>query len=272
MGADLDRAGARAGGYADLKTVGRAMQILEALAERPMRARELAEVLDLKWATAYRSLTYLVEHEYLSRDAVSGQYSIGPHMYRLGITYLVDHRLVRVAQPLLRDVVDELRCSAQLNERQDLEVITLTGVEGNSPIDKTSPGFRFPLGIAAKGRVLLAYAPQDVRERVLSQPLPALTARSVTDPEEMRAELDRVVSTGHAITRDDLQLGVGSVAAPVRDADGNVVACVSLIVRAARLADETYLEQLTTAASTIAGGVASAAGWRPGMPRRDGSI
>jgi len=273
VGANVPRSMAgdedRARGYADLKTVGRAMLVLEAIARRPQRARDLAETLGLKWATAYRSLTYLHEHDYLTRDPDSGIYSIGPRTYRLGVTYLVDHRLVPIAQPYLRDAADALRCSAQLNERHDLEVITLASVDGPSPIDKTSPGFRFPLGIAAKGRVLLAFAPPDVREAVLGAPLPAFTSRSITDPDRMRAELDRIVAAGHAVARDDLQIGVGSVAAPVRDADDTVVACVSLIVRARRLADEEFVERLASAASAAARGVSVAIGWRPGARRDD---
>lgn len=79
---------------AALQGVARAMEILEAIAERPMRASEIAERLGLKWTTAHRSLTHLYEHPYLGRDGESGIYRTGPRLYYLAQSYVHNQQLV----------------------------------------------------------------------------------------------------------------------------------------------------------------------------------
>jgi DNA-binding IclR family transcriptional regulator len=254
------------GRYAALQGVGRAMTIIEAVAERPMRAKELASRLGLKWTTAYRTLAYLEEHGYLRVDSATGVYSVGSHLYRLGSAYLNSHPLVQAAPPHLKPAGEEMRCAAQLNERQGLRVITLMYVDAPTSIAKTQPGFSWPLNVASKGHLLLAYAPKAVRERVLEGSLRPFTALTITDPERLRERIEEVRAAGYAVTRDDLQLGVGSVASPVRDARGDVVACTTLIARSARMNDDAYLERLVAAVSEAAASLSLAIGWRPDHP------
>ena len=81
--------------YAALQGVGRALLVLEAVAEKPMRSKEVAERLGLKWTTAHRTLTHLLEQRYLRRDDASGLYSIGPRLYYLDIrTRLARHAAI----------------------------------------------------------------------------------------------------------------------------------------------------------------------------------
>lgn len=252
-----------AASYTALKGVGRAMDVLETLADRPMRAKELASALQLKWTTAFRTLAHLEEHEYLRRDPSSGEYAIGPRLYMLGAAYLITDPIVALAPPHLQAAARELQCAAQANERQGVRVMTVTSVDSPTPIRKTSPGFIFPLGVAAKGRLLLAHAPADVQEAVLSNPLPAFTRATITDPDAMRAELERILADEHAVTRDDLQLGVGSVAAPIRDRASAIVGCVSLVVKSVRMDDAGFVDALVNAAEDGAHEISVALGWRP---------
>src|SRR5262249_33584731 len=158
---------------------------------------------------------------------------------------------------------EQLRCGAQANERQGLRVITIAAVDSPTAIRKTSPGFHFPLGVMAKGKLLLAFAPEDVQERVLRTPLPSFTRHTTTDPAALRAELGEIRDQGRAATRDDLQLGVGSSAAPIRDREGAVVGCASLIVRSARMDDSGVVAELLNAAEDAAHEISVALGWGP---------
>lgn len=251
-------------GYAALQGVGRAMAILEALARRPMRAKELAKSLQLKWTTTYRTLSYLEEHDYLVRDPGTGEYRIGPRSYVIGAAYLAGHPLTHIALPHLRAVSDEMRCAAQVNERQGRTVITIAGIESPTSIRKTSPAFTFPLGVAAKGQLLLAFAPTAVQESVLEGELPRFTEHTIVRPEVLRARLEEIQRTGFAVTREDLQVGVGSVAAPVRDARADVVACVSAVVASSVMDDDAVVGALVASARNVAMDVSMALGWRQG--------
>lgn len=260
---EIDDKPARDRRYAALQGVGRGMTILETLARQPMRAKDLAETLELKWTTAHRTLTYFEEQGYLERDPGSGEYSIGARIYALGGTYLTRHQFAHAAGPHLRTAADHLECGAQANERYALSVITVAAIDPPTDIPKTSPGFTFPLGVAAKGHLLLAFAPEDVREQMLASPLPAFTEHTITDPDEMRERLTLLRKEGHAVTREDLQLDVGSAAAVVRDAQDEVIGCVSLVVKSALLDDEEFCDQLVSRARHAAASISLALGWHP---------
>lgn len=251
------------GGYANLQGVGRALAILEALAEHPMRAQDLARHLGLKWTTAYRTLSYLEEEEYLRRSETTNEYSVGPRLYRVGSAYLAAHPFANLVPPHLKSASDAMRCAAQANERQGHTVVTVASVESPVPIRKTSPGFTFPLGIAAKGRLLLAFAPDEVQEDVLSAELPRFTAQTLTDPAELREVLAQIRADGYAVTSEDLQPGVGSVAAPIHDREDRVIGCISLVVRSTRMEDAGVVEDLVATAQQAAHDVSIAIGWRP---------
>lgn len=246
-----------AGGYTALKGVGRAMAVIEALADGPLRAQALAQRLELSWTTAYRTLAHLEAHEYLRKDATTGEYAIGARLYLLGAAYLVSNRLAAVAPAFLKRASDERRCAAQANERQGAQVITVAAVDPPMPISQTSPGFTFPLGVAAKGRLLLAFAPEEVQRAVLMD-------ASV----ERWAELTQIRAQGTALANEDVQPGVGSVAAAVRDRHGDVVGCVSLIAGSAELDDADDSAALLATAGDAALACSTALGWSPVLTRR----
>jgi DNA-binding IclR family transcriptional regulator len=259
----LARQNSNASIYASLQGLGRAMSVLEGLAKEPMRPKDLATCLNLKWTTAYRTLRYLEEQGYLVRDVASGTYSVGARLYMLGTAYLVRHALALAAQPHLRMAADAMKCAAQGNERHELTVITVEAIDPPAAIPMVSAGFTFPLGIAAKGQLLMAFAPPEVQQRVLTSPLPRFTKYTVTDPEVLQSRLDTIRADGYAVTSQDIQLGVGSVAAPVRDADGSVIGCVSLVVESARMDSESFTAALIRAAQVAANGISLALGWHP---------
>jgi DNA-binding IclR family transcriptional regulator len=89
----------------------------------------------------------------------------------------------------------------------------------------------------SSGKVLLAHLSDDELERVLAAagPLAQMTPRSITDPAELRAELARVRARGWSEAVEEREVGVASIAAPVQDATGTVVAAISIGAPAARM-------------------------------------
>src|SRR5439155_21084392 len=87
----------------------------------------------------------------------------------------------------------------------------------------------------ANGKVLLAFLDDDDRERLLASLLPARTKNTITDPDVLRAQLVEIRSRGYAHTVEELEEGLNAVAAPVRTADGRVIAAVSVAGPAFRL-------------------------------------
>lgn len=249
--------------YASLQGVGRAMDILELLSRQPRRPKDVAAELDLKWTTAYRTITHLEDQGYLERNAATGEYFIGGRLYMIGTAYLTRHDLALAAPSHLRSAADAMKCAAQANERQAEQVITVAAVEPTTAIPMTSAAFSFPLAIAAKGQVLLAFAPEDVQEAVLGRPIPRFTEQTLSDPAALRRRLALIRADGFAVTKEDIQPGVGSVAAPVHQSNGAVIGCVSLVVRSNRMEATGFTETLVHAAQDAAGGISLSLGWQP---------
>lgn len=214
-----------------LQGIERTMSILEAIADRPMRASEIARELDLKWATTHRALLALVAADCLVHDGTTGHYYIGPRMYYIGSSLLSRLPVVRAAQSPVRATALETSTTAQLVIRYGRRSMNLLVAEsGKEAVARSSIDYHFPLHCGSKGQVLLAFAGDDFIDEYLSQPLEKLTRHTCTDPDELRARLERIREEDCAATKGDVQLSTGSVAAPVRDAGGAVVASLTLII------------------------------------------
>lgn len=220
-----------AGGYADLRGVGRAFALLEQIADRPMRASDLARALGMKWTTAHRTLTYLASTGYVERDPASGRYFIGVRAYALGSSYVSSLRLSESARPYLHAASIIGHATAQLVKRDHRQSVVLSVCDpGRDHVPETTIGCNFPLHCGSKGHVLLAFAAPEFVEDYLDRRLERLTPYTVVDPGALRSRLDEVRERGYALTDRDVRVFSSSVAAPVRDPAGNVLASVTLVV------------------------------------------
>ena len=251
------------GSYANLQGVGRAMAVLEELAERPMRAKELAEALGIKWTTAYRTIAYLHDNGFLGRDEATGLYYIGARLYYIGSSYVNHLPVLQASEPHLHAAAEQAGATVQLVQRYGGRSVVLALAEpsGETHIPKTTIGWHFPLHCGAKGQVLLAYAAAAFIEKYLDGPLQGLTPYTITSADELRDRLEGIRGTGHAVSRRDVQLSTGAVAFPIANAMGEVVASLTLIV------DHTELEKRETAlvdvASSTAQTISMGLAWRP---------
>ncbi len=217
---------------AALQGVGRAFSVLELVADRPLRASEIARGLDLSWATAHRLLTYLTDMGYLDRDPQTRRYSIGVRSYSLGSSYLARLPLHHISHPYLEAAATVARGTAQLVKRDHRRSVVLGVVEARRHhVPETTIGCNFPLHCGSKGHVLLAHAAPEFVDDYLGRPLESLTSWTVVDPEILRARFEEVRARGYAVTDRDVRMFSSSVAAPVVDPDGEVVASVTLVVR-----------------------------------------
>ena len=249
-----------------LQGVSRALRVLEVLAERPMKASEVAEALDLPWATCHRTLVQLASDQFVEKDGVSGEYRIGRHTWLLGSTYLVGHRVLDLAAPILKSASAALPAAVfQLVERRDGVSLVLYSVEAASGeyITRAAYGYHFPLHCGSKGWILLAYAPSDFIDDYLEGPLVALTPDTITNPGEMRERLGEVRSQGYAVTLSDVQSFTGSVAAPVFDGRGENVAAVCAVMERGYLSDERKQARAVEHITRLGQSISLALGWQP---------
>jgi DNA-binding IclR family transcriptional regulator len=144
--------------------------------------------------------------------------------------------LVRQAHPVLEELADRTRETVNLAVLEGDGVLHIDQIAGTRSVVSVSwVGRRTPVHCSSTGKVLLAFADEPERERLLAGPLERRTANTIVDPDQLRAQLVEVRARGYAQTVEELEEGLNAVAAPVRRADGDVVAAVSVAGPAFRM-------------------------------------
>ncbi|MFC0438874.1 IclR family transcriptional regulator [Kutzneria buriramensis] len=212
--------------------IGRALQLLDAFdpQHRELSLSELARRAHLPLSTAHR-----LTHELCVWGAVErgddGLYRIGLRLWELGSLAPRGPGLREVALPFLEDLSRSTGENAQLAVREGLELVFVERIAGSGAVPVlTRVGGRFALTATGVGLVLLAHAPVEVQEEVLSGPFERYTSKTLTHPAQLRRLLADVRSKGFSISDRQVTMDALSVGAPIRDARGEVVAAVSLVV------------------------------------------
>jgi IclR family acetate operon transcriptional repressor len=214
----------------NLRSVRRAVTALELIADAgELGVSELGRRLGVHKATASRLVATLAERGLLERDPRTEKVHLGFGLIRLAGSAMAGLDIVRVAHPILEDLAEDTCETVNLGVRADDAVVYIDQVTGTRSVVAVSwVGRRTPLHATSNGKVLLAFMEPDDRERFLRRPLAAMTARTVTDPDGLREQLDRTIARGYAQTLEELEEGLNAVAAPIRQADGRVTAALSV--------------------------------------------
>jgi DNA-binding IclR family transcriptional regulator len=220
-----------------LQSVTRAVRSLELIAEAgELGVSELGRRLGVHKATASRLAATLAERGLIERDPATERYRLGFGLIRLAGAAMAGLDLVSSARPILEDLARDTRETVTLGVLSGEEMVSIDQVTGASSIVSVSwVGRRTPLHTTSTGKVFLAFLDEGDRERRLSLPLERATKRSIVDPAQLREQLEDVRRRGYAQTLEELEEGLNAVAAPVRQADGEVVAALSVSGPAFRL-------------------------------------
>lgn len=215
----------------------RGLAVLETLAHsHGLSLSEVARRARLPVSTTHRLLETLRRRGYV-QPVDDGLYRVGLRAFEVGMGFLRGQHLTEAARPVMVQLVDRLQETANLAVRDGDEAVYVLQVESDRMLRLfAQPGARHPLYCTGVGKVLLAWEPEGVVRGLLgSGPLVRFTPRTLTDPEAVLRELRGVRARGYAVDREEREEGVRCVAAPVRDAQGRVVAALSVSAPASRL-------------------------------------
>lgn len=216
---------------------------------------EVARRAAIPPAAARRFLRTLEALGYVRADGRS--FSLTPRVLELGFSYLSALSLPEVVQPHLERLSREVDESASAAVLSGADIVYVARVPTRRIMTVgITIGTSFPAYATSMGRVLLAALPGEERRALLASAEPrALTERTLTDPEALDAELDRVAEQGWALVDGELEAGLRSLAAPVHGRDGGVVAAVNVSMSATRhpveQVREHHLPRLLEAAAAI---------------------
>ncbi len=218
---------------------------------RSLSLSEIARRAEMPLPTAHRLVRELVGGGALQRRD-DGRYVIGRLVWEAGLLAPVQGRLRQVAEPFLHDVYAATLATVHLAVRDGDEVLYLHRMQGRASVPIVSTvGTRLPMHCTGVGKVLLAHAPSDVSERVLAR-LTRITPHTITRPDVLMAQLDRIRRDGVATTSEEMSLGACSLAVPVVQAsDDTVVASIGVVVATLKRDRQRLLGALQVAARGI---------------------
>ncbi|GGL79138.1 IclR family transcriptional regulator [Streptomyces fumigatiscleroticus] len=205
---------------------------------------EAARACGLTRAAARRFLLTLADLGYVHTDG--RLFRLTPRVLELGYAYLSGVTLPQLAVPHLERLVAQVGESSSLCVLDGDDIVHVARVPARRIMTVAiTVGTRFPAHVTSVGRVILAQLPEEeVAARLARAELRPLTARTLLTPDALRAELRRVRDQGHALVDQELEEGLRSVAVPVRDRDGEVVAGVNIAVHAGRTSVESVRRDL----------------------------
>ena len=242
-------------------SLARGLSVIRAFADgRPhLTVADAARITGMSRAAARRCLYTLSVLGYAA--SIDGAYTLTPAVLALGYTYIGSTSLARVAQPVLERVSEQLHESFSLAVADGDEIVYLARAATRRILSiGLSVGSRLPAACTSMGRVLLAFGPEAARAAFLARvKLTRHTPYTIVDKPRLRAELDRVRQQGFAIVDQELELGLRSLAVPVRRPDGTVVAAINVGVQAGRVEAAVLERKFLPALREASGEIGAAA-------------
>lgn len=220
-----------------MTSLARGLAVVQAFSDsrKPQTIANISQKTGIPRAAVRRCLHTLRELGYV--DAELNNFSLRPKVLTLGYSYLSSTPLTVSAQPYLNDISRTLNESSSLAVLDDGEVLYVARAANSRVMSVAlNTGSRLPAYCTSLGRVMLAHLPPDELERYLAKTkLRAMTENTVVNQKRLREILAGVRQDGYAINDEELELGLRSIAVPVRGASGQVLAALNVGAQAARV-------------------------------------
>jgi DNA-binding IclR family transcriptional regulator len=231
-----------------IQSIDRAIQILYAFSteDRLIGVSELSERLGLNQSTVHHLASSLKKWGLLEQDAASRKYRLGLRLIELGGTMLQSRSLARIIQPYLYHVAETVKESTYLGVLVGRDLLNIDQVSGPHLIQYSGwQGRRTAFYMSSAGKVLAAYLPPDELDKLINAgPLEAFTAKTRTDPDDLRRHLDEIRAQGYAMSIGELDENVNAIAVPIKRPGNDmtrVIAAIGIAGPAYRFTPEACL-------------------------------
>ncbi len=243
-----------------MSSLARGLAVIRAFSQqtRLLTIAQLSHRTDIPRAAVRRCLYTLSKLGYVGTED-GRTYALRPRILALGHAYLSSTPLATAVQPLLDQISDELHESSSMAVLEGEEILYIARSSTTTRLMSIDLGLgsRLPAYCTSMGRVLLANLPPARFEEYLAHAkLTRLTNRTISTPAELIRALAEVRRQGYAIIDQELEIGLRSIAVPVKDAAGTCVAAINVGTQSARVSvaemQARFLAPLQAAASELA--------------------
>jgi len=215
-----------------IQSVDRAIRVLTALqGARRMSLSELATRLDVAPSTTHGIVRTLVEHGMVVQEPGSSRYQLGPAVLRLGNVYLDTLELRSKTIPWAEDLARRTGLAVRTGVLLIDDVVIIhhePRPDGSRQMPEV--GIVIPAHASALGKAMLAFLPEEEKRVLTSGGLRSMTGETLTSPDDLREQLDRVRSSGIATEEDEAVIGESALASPVFDSTGEAVGAIGVVI------------------------------------------
>ncbi|GAA0521335.1 IclR family transcriptional regulator [Saccharopolyspora subtropica] len=212
-----------------MQSVDRAVTVLELLARNGEAGiTEIAGELGVHKSTASRLVSVLEARGLVEQLGERGKYAIGFGIVRLAGAATERMDLPRLGRPFCESLAADLGETVNIAIRDNDVAINISQARGPAAVTAHNwVGQRTPLHATSSGKVLLAHAPTEDQQAILSRPLERYTTRTVTNATQLRKDFELIVRDGYATSYEELELGLNAAAVAVYNNEGEVIAALS---------------------------------------------
>ena len=214
-----------------IEVVFKALDVLECFLTKPsLSLKEIVDLTGINQSRAIRVIGTLVAREYLRYSPETRQYSLSSSAFTLGKVYEYNNIIISMSQPILRRLSNQTGESTTLWALEGTDRMILARSQGELAAGLPMiMGTRHDLHAGSAGKVILAYLPPEVRERILQErQLTAYTEKTIVDRKKLERELKKVHKQGFAISSGEISPGAWAVAAPVFDYKNQIRGAIGL--------------------------------------------
>ncbi len=191
---------------------------------------EIAEYLNIANSTAHRMVMSISAEGFLVKDKESNKYRLGASWLSLGNIVQNKIELYQVAFPFIQHLVQKSNETAQLSIISGTNIVYLCQIDSpHSVYLKTDVGMELPIHCTALGRAMLAFKSEEKVQEIINEGLTAFTSKTVTDVNKFRSILKEIKKQGYVICIEQFHEKRNSIAAPIRDSNGDVIAAVGIV-------------------------------------------
>jgi DNA-binding IclR family transcriptional regulator len=210
-----------------VQSIERAFSVLRCLSGGEAGVTDVAERVNLPKSTVSRLLATLESLGVVEQPQSGGPYRLGGQLVEIAAAALPGRSLAAAAHPHLVELTRLTGEASSLSTLEQRRVLYLDQIESDNAVQvRDWTGAQIPLHVVSSGLAMLAFAEPSVIDAYLDRPLERFTIRSVVDHDEVRARLAQVAVDGWSWVVDEYEHGISSIAAPIRDHSGVVVAAV----------------------------------------------
>ncbi|MFF2175827.1 IclR family transcriptional regulator [Lysinibacillus sp. NPDC058147] len=214
-----------------LKTLDNSLEVLKYFSKQTPTwgVRELAKEMNISHSIIYRILSTFENHGFLIQNPETKKYELGLRFLEFGQMVKEKLNLSDFVLPIMKNLSEEIKESVFLTWLDGTDGVTVEIAESSQTIKfSVSIGTRTPLYIGASCRTIMAYLPENRQMDIMSKGMEQFTPETITDPDEMLLDLEKIRNQGWCFTTGEYSHSVFGIGVPLFNSKGEIIASLTL--------------------------------------------